>query len=95
LTIAIALAAAGCIPVAALAHGTTMAMIPWPQMAADANLTFNNPTAEAVQAVTEVAQNRETTLPDGTIVPIPDRSELKLVNKQMQMWVMILQTIGF
>jgi hypothetical protein len=40
--------------------------------------------AEAVRAVTEVAQNGETTLPDGTIVPIPDRSELKLVNKQMQ-----------
>jgi hypothetical protein len=49
-----------------------------------ANLTFNNPKAEAVQAVTEVAQNGETTLPDGTIVPIPDRSELKLVDKQMQ-----------
>src|SRR5271168_1717631 len=61
-----------------------MAMIPGPQMVADADLTFNNPTAEVVQATTEVAQNGETTLPDGSIVPIPDRSELKLVNKQMQ-----------
>ena|ERR1700722_16274 len=67
-----------------LPSGDLMWMVPWPRIAADADLTFNNPTAEAVQAVTEVAQNGETTLPDGTIVPIPDNSEIKLVNKQMQ-----------
>ena len=34
--------------------------------------------------VAALAQDGETTMPDGTIVPIPDRSELKLVNQQMQ-----------